>query len=979
MSINRIDPILRENLTEEQYRAATDRANEILCLACAGSGKSRTLAYRIARLIAEGEEPEGIVAFTFTEKAAESIKRRVAEALTTSGFNASILGAMYIGTIHSYCKNLLGEIDAKYRQFDVLDGNRLNLYLISRYASLRIAALRAARSTSRNVFYFESIREISKAWSILNDELLNLDDLIAADPVLGQVLQNLYIRLCEDQFIDFSLMIRLVVEALRSNDPGINRVLQNIGHLMVDEYQDINPAQEALISGIHQRTGTLFVVGDDDQAIYAWRGADVTNILQFNTRYPGCSTHSLSVNFRSTPSIIDSSSRFVARQLGPSRISKSPVPDTTNLEKPRHLGKLWFSTRPEEAEWVADRIAYLLGKSYQESDGTVRGLTPADFAILMASTNTTERDGSTRHSAFTSTLENIGIRYSIEAEGSIFNHQPAQVLRGTFELLRNTPLDRDTVRNHFDTQIVPCFPNADFNNVVSVLTRWNRLIHEPTTGARRKVYPQQLFHELLNAFRIQNTEFDDTQMQVLGIFSRIMQDVESVYMSIDSTYRFREILNFLNMLAEDGYETSPDEVLQRPDAVFVSTVHKAKGLEFPVVFIVDVEHERFPAKRRNYNGWIPNALLVEAIRRGAYQNTRDGDVRLFYTAITRAERYLYVSGSERLPGGTKRWRPSVFTNETIHVELIEDPSILPADLIEQPQQRRIDETIVPTNFSEIRYYFVCPKSYQFRKQYGFSPSVPELFGYGLTVHTSIGKLHELYRNRVPSVNEVEQTTRDVFNLKHVPRSSDPGNSPGPYERALEKAVEITKNYVHSYQHDFTHERQLEVRFEIPACQAVISGSIDLLVKEDAGGNITEATIIDFKSISEPDETKVLDWVELSMQVQLYARAAQEVLGENARTGAVHLLRDNSRITVPISDQATDAVMQNIEWAVDRIINRDYPMRPSVSKCKTCDFTLICPKAAQYFQNEIIPPPIHAPSSASSTPIMIKAFSEFEED
>lgn len=132
MGSTQIDSVLRAELTQQQYAAAADSAREVLCLACAGSGKSRTLAYRIARLIGEGVTPSSIVAFTFTEKAAESIKRRVASALARVGLQPELLGAMYVGTIHSYCQNILGQIDARYRQFDVLDDNRLTLYLISR-------------------------------------------------------------------------------------------------------------------------------------------------------------------------------------------------------------------------------------------------------------------------------------------------------------------------------------------------------------------------------------------------------------------------------------------------------------------------------------------------------------------------------------------------------------------------------------------------------------------------------------------------------------------------------------------------------------------------------------------------------------------------------------------------------------------------------------------------------------------------------
>ena len=277
-----IDQVLQSELTLEQYAAAIDPAPEVLCLACAGSGKSRTLAYRIARLLAEGKQPEGIVAFTFTEKAAESIKRRVTEALQTAGLDSTIIGAMYIGTIHAYCQRILGDIDPTYRQYDVLDENRLKLYLISRYPQL---GLQNFRGRARGNSYFDTIKQTSDAWKTANDELLDLAAVSAEDPDLGDLLVRIRDGLRTDQYLDFSLMIRDVVEAIQNNVPGIATAIGSLQHLMVDEYQDVNPCQEELIRLLHQRSNTLFAVGDDDQAIYAWRGADVSNIIDFRRRY----------------------------------------------------------------------------------------------------------------------------------------------------------------------------------------------------------------------------------------------------------------------------------------------------------------------------------------------------------------------------------------------------------------------------------------------------------------------------------------------------------------------------------------------------------------------------------------------------------------------------------------------------------------------------------------------------------------------
>nr|WP_303716821.1 ATP-dependent DNA helicase [Methanoculleus marisnigri] len=967
-----IDSVLKRELTPQQEIAAKDPAKEVLCLACAGSGKSRTLAYRIARLLAEGEAPESIVAFTFTVKAADTIKRRVAHAVSRVGISPNVIGAMYIGTVHSYCQQILGRINPVYRQYDVLDDNRLKLYLMSRYKEIGIKPLRA-RAPQHS--YFATIEQVSNAWKILNDELISIEAVKAHDETLGNVLYNLSQCLERDQYIDFSLMVRNAVLAFRRNDPAARLAVSTLKHLMVDEYQDISPSEEALIGHLHSLSDTLFVVGDDDQSIYAWRGADVNNILTFCERCPDASSPKLYENFRSTPTIVDVSNAFVAAELGASRIEKSPR--AYYDKSPRDFRVLWFDSRRTEANWVADRIQALLGTEYEDPDGIVRGLTPADFAILMRSTRKPEQDGLPRHAVFTQALGNIGIHYSLEAGGGPFERPQVNVLRSTFQLLEPGSPGRVLAKRHFESVVLPAYPHADFNEMAAVLSKWGREIHTPAGGARQRIYPQQLLYDLLKAFHIDRSEFADDVMRDIGLFSRMIQDVESVYMSVDSPDRFADICHFLEHAADAGYNVSTDDVVQRPDAVTVSTVHQVKGLEFPVVFVVDVESQRFPGSNRSYQGWLPIQVMTPALRRGAYQSNVAEEARLFYTAMTRAERYLYVTGAELLPNGIRHKKRSRFANRLVHPEISRESTHLPAGLVPRDQQRRIDETVLPTSFSDIRYYLRCPMDYRFRKGYGFTPSIPEMFGFGKTVHTAIEKLHVSFPDGVPTGEDAVSVVDSVFHLKHVPKSGNPEENPGPYENAKASAGSIATRYVQEHSADFDRIRKVEVRFEIPAQNAVISGSIDLLLKEDPTGYITDAEVIDFKAIEGTDnplENDKLDWTELSMQVQLYAKAAREVLGENACTGSVHLLKDNQRICVPISDEAIAAAVSDVEWAVRGIIAGDYPMRPHPEKCEKCDFRSLCARKPQEFSfSSEIPPEIHLPETKEH----VRAFSLYD--
>lgn len=235
----------------------------------------------------------------------------------------------------------------------------------------------------------------------------------------------------------------------------------------------------------------------------------------------------------------------------------------------------------------------------------------------------------------------------------------------------------------------------------------------------------------------------------------------------------------------------------------------------------------------------------------------------------------------------------------------------------------------------------------------------------------------------PTREEAEEIAEDVFHLKHVFPSRDPERE-GPYERARNASKLLVGNYAEGYPEDFVQSRSLEQRFELKADKALITGSIDLLLREDNDGNILEARVIDFKSMDFPEgQLNPFFWINLSLQVQLYAYAADIVLGENAKTGSVHLLKAPNteevpnRVNVPITDEAIESAIQNIEWAVNRILDGEFPMRPSNGKCEECDFRKICSKQKQEFNSTEVPSPIHIPETNGTTRIGVRSFSDVE--
>lgn len=947
-----VNNILHNNLTNEQYNAVLDNSKNILCLACAGSGKSRTLAYKIAYLVSQGANPESIVAFTFTEKAAESIKRRVAEALHKFGFPENYIGVMFIGTIDSFCQKLLGNIDASYRQFDILDQNGLFLFVMSRRYQIGIKSGQGL---------LNRIQELTKSWETANNENIDINDILKYDTELYNQLNMLKQILLQDGYMDFSYAMRMTTDELKKITDKTGTNIENYQYLLVDEYQDINPIQEEFIKTFSKFLDMLFVVGDDDQAIYGWRGANVQNILTFKDRYNNVSEHKLVVNFRSTVPIVETANTFIQSELPYERLPKNI--SSNNMANISDLRKVWFDKREDEARWIAERIKSLVGTTYIEynPDGTEksrRGLTYSDFAILLR--NIRNRNGENRDVQFVEALKSYGIPVKTTGEGGIFDRPYANCVLEIMELIRYATHNRNDAEKLFNTRIVPNYPYANKTKYLSVLQKWQSEIHRPiTNGGRRKVYPQKFLHDIIDALEIRKMN-NEMIMRDLGLFSKIILDIEQTYISIDSEYRYGEALMFLRYIAAKSYELEPIDYIAKDNAVSISTIHKVKGLEFPVVFVADLVSQRFPGNREEYKGKIPRELMENAINRGAYGNRIEDEARLFYTAITRAERVLYMTGSSIHPGLKNKKKPSRFIVSLTNAAMTDDKTL---NRLAPPMQQlqRFDDSDFPTDYSSVKNYLNCPYSYKLSTVYGYNAAVPELFGFGKTSHTTLERLHQCFKDHAPTEDEVTDIVEKTFMLKHVFPSKDPENRPGSYERAKALLERILKEYSIKYASDFGRLRQDEARFEISVKDALVTGAIDLLLKEDPEHHITTADVIDFKTMELPDDAKDYDWRDMSLQVQLYSKAAKEIMGENVETGYIHTLKDNQRTPIPVDKDSVDNAIKVIEWAVSGILADDFPMRPCNNKCKICDFKAMCSQKAESFKRADIPPAINTPN------------------
>jgi DNA helicase II / ATP-dependent DNA helicase PcrA len=284
--------------------AVRHRGSHLQIIASAGSGKTEVVSQRVADLLADGEPASGIVAFTFTERAADELRQRIAaRAEERLGHDVvDSLGRLFVGTIHGYCFRLLQTHVPRYETFDVLDDRRLTALLAREANRLGIREL-----DERNRL-FGSISAFLDSVDVVENELV--DPASMPEP-FREVLVGYLDTLERYRLLTFGQQVVHAVRELERG-PALDAVLADLHHLIVDEYQDVNQAQERLIRLLTGPGVELCVVGDDDQAIYQWRGSDVANIVTFRDRYPGVSTFEITTNRRSRPDIIEAANRFAA-------------------------------------------------------------------------------------------------------------------------------------------------------------------------------------------------------------------------------------------------------------------------------------------------------------------------------------------------------------------------------------------------------------------------------------------------------------------------------------------------------------------------------------------------------------------------------------------------------------------------------------------------------------------------------------------
>jgi DNA helicase-2/ATP-dependent DNA helicase PcrA len=911
--------------TQSQLRAIETIDQNLQIIACAGSGKTQVISRRIVKILearkSAGIRPEHIVAFTFTEKAAGELKDRIHKLAREHLGTDDGLAAMYVGTIHGYCLNLLQQPPVyDFLKYSVLTEVQQRL-LIDRY-SARSGLTEVPTLDGDTLRRWRDSRLYQTLLSVLEEGGVKTK-LIPAG--VRDAVAKYRQLLDEKKYLDYSGMLRRAVSELKSNARLREKIRASVRYLVVDEYQDVNPLQEALIREIAELGANLCVVGDDDQTIYQWRGSDVQNIITFAKRYPHVRTERLNENFRSSRSVVATARRIIEKN--PDRLDKRMESAGAQEFSPGDILALEFPDYTAEAKWIAEKIEWLRGTEYLDPpDRTARGLTYSDMAILVRAW----KDAG----PIVEALRSRGIPYVGGGMNSLLDTPEAQALREAFYFLANhvprgQPAVTEARLRRSLEEGFPGLPERDLSSGIAFLRDIRQRI---PLGSDSELFLQRVFLDFLEALSIREERIGargrtgEVIFFNLGKFSQLISDFERIHFNSRPIDLYGSFAGFLEHQAADYYpEETEDTVRTRPDAVSVMTVHQAKGMQWPAVFVPCLRANRFPSRRpggRSVWHILPERAVPNAER---YQGTEEDERRLFYVALTRAEKYLFCSWGP-IPNNQQQRRVSKF-----FTELASGAYVLAEDCRGETRrlqpQPRVPDTPLTLTFSELRYYFQCPYQFKLRFLYGFDAPVNRALGFGKSLHDALCEIHaEAIRGRIVRPADVPALVQRHL---HLPFANEEVRD--NLVRSAEKAL---RQYLDKHGEHLTRLEHAEQVIELQLGHGlIVSGRIDLIRRTDTN----QTAIVDFKS---RDGSQAHDMTLL--QLQLYAEGYRKVSGKGADLLEIHLLEEDRIHREEVNESAVRKTLHRVIEAGRQIRDVNLPkLEQWCETCMDCDMRRIC--------------------------------------
>ena len=976
-------------LDDEQRAAVTHDRGPLLIVAGAGTGKTTVIARRIAHLIETGRaRPGEILALAFNEKAAAEMQERV-DQIVPYGY-----ADVHIATFHAFGQEVLTGFGMEIGiapGFTVLDKAGQAMFLAEHLDELQLRRYAPLSHPTRYLDDLAGFFNRAKDEPVWPERMrAHAEGLVAGatgatggatgaaaravdaaaaaapDPAArdeGERLLELaeaydrYNRLLwKNGFLDFGDLLALTLRLFDESPAALRHWRERYRYILVDEFQDTNPVQFKIVRRLAEEHRNLAVVGDDDQSIYRFRGAHLQNILTFEEAYPDAARIVLRSNYRSTREILRVARRLIVEnrdRLETRRgISKELLTDRSGLE-PRVRE---FANDAEEADTVAREIEEAVTSGRRRC---------RDIAILVRNNNHAE--------PFLRALDARGVSYYFSGSRGLFRRPEVKVL---IALLHS--VYQETRQEHLyllarDGYGVPEDDLARLTHALAVESgRFRALLRRAAEGrtgldisdeargaitrlledldelrgfARDHRTGEVLYHFLerrgilcdLAASR--NFEDEVRARNIVKFFS-IIRSFEAVAV-LDRVPLF---LRHLDALAEHGEDPAVAELDVEADVVQVLTIHKAKGIEFPAVYLVQAASNRFPTRSRSQTLPIP-AALTEGERDDRAQH-KEEERRLCYVALTRAKEELTATYAAHYAGTTSVRKASEFLAEAFDlpkpVAAKRKRGI--AEELErhrpggdEPQPAALPGTREPILLSSRRLedYDTCPLKYRFLHLLSVEPILTRdpRVNFGHAVHQAVGyALNQRRRGETPVEGEVMEVFRANWRNEGY-RSEEHAR------RRFDQGVEALRAFLEREARE-PAASDVERAFRVKMGDVVLTGRMDR-IDEEAGGTV----IVDYKTSELDREDGADEKARDNLQLRVYALAHRELTGSAPLRVELRYVLPGVRGAAVLSDDVIERTRDKVLAIAEAIRAGRFEAKPSERDCAICACRLLCKESA----------------------------------
>lgn len=978
-----------EGLTPDQTAAVTHGEGALLIVAGAGTGKTTVITRRIAHLVAaKRARPSEILALTFTDKAAEEMEARV-DLLVPYGF-----ADMWISTFHAFGDRVLrdeGLALGLSTDFRVLTRPEQVVFLRENLFALPLQRLRPLGDPTKHLQALVTLFSRAKDEAVTPEEYLAFAAELAdgakgapedaaprEEAALQQELAACYGEyqrlLGERGLVDFGDQVLLCLRLFREHPLILEKYRQRFCYILVDEFQDTNHTQWELVKLLAGREGNITVVGDDDQSIYKFRGAAISNILGFTAAYPEARRIVLRENFRSSQVVLDAAYRLI-RHNDPDRlevrekIDKRLVAMAPEGSTPRHLHHDTVSSE-------ADAVARLIAGRVEAGAWTYR-----DVAVLVRA----NRDAD----PFLRAMNLQGIPWRFSGNQGLYARPEVRLL---LAFLRVVADPEDTVSLYYlagselyemdDWQIARCAGAARraHRSLRWILENLDGVAELQDVDVTTRATAEHLLKDLKEYVSLSR---DRSAGEVLyqfimrsGLLKRLTAAgspaadarVGNIARFFEIVHRFADVaspeagvpqfIRHLDLLLEGGDDPAAVEADEDAEAVNVLTVHKAKGLEFPVVFLVSLVADRFPSRGRREPLPLPDALLHDVLASGDFHLQEER--RLFYVGMTRAKRELFLT-SARDYGGARAKKVSRFVLEALDLPPSE-PKPYKASALEtiqrhapsvgeEPDALRVipEGEILPLSHYQVDDYLTCPLKYKYIHVLRVPIREHHSVVYGKALHEAISlylrrKLAQAQGDTTPEGGATEAEVLAAFeevwqSVGFLSREHE--------DLRREEGRAVLRRFLAEEERTGIIPTAVEQPFTFLLGTTKVIGRFDRVDERDG-----RVAIIDYKSSAVRDQKEADRKAKESLQLAIYALAYAEMHGRVPDAVALHFLESGLVGSARKSEADLTETRTTIGEVARGIRARTFTATPGYLQCSYCAFREICPSTA-YSESEYV--------------------------